>query len=126
MDEGGGKPVSELVRFQGPEGSELVVEVADDTPGLELISRREDGLVEARRRIRESLESTLPTLRSVVDTARALAPQEMEIDFGMKFTAEAGVVVARTATEGHFSVRLRWTRPVSAPTQPRTPGTDEP
>jgi hypothetical protein len=107
--------VSELVRFEGPEGSELVVEVADDTPGLELISRREDGVVEARRRLRESLESTLPTLRSVVDTARALAPQEMEIEFGMKFTAEAGVVVAKTATEGHFALRLRWARADTAP-----------
>jgi hypothetical protein len=107
--------VSELVRFEGPEGSELVVEVADDTPGLELISRREDGVVEARRRLRESLESTLPTLRSVVETARALAPQEMEIEFGMKFTAEAGVVVAKTATEGHFALRLRWARADTAP-----------
>ncbi|MET9073355.1 CU044_2847 family protein [Streptomyces sp. NPDC004232] len=114
--------MTELVRFQGPEGSELVVEVADDTPGLELISRREDGIVEATRRIRESLESTLPTLRSVVDTARALAPQEMEIDFGMKFTAEAGVVVARTAAEGHFAVRLRWTRPDGAPERPAGSG----
>ncbi|MGW3953481.1 CU044_2847 family protein [Streptomyces sp. NPDC004752] len=114
--------MSELVRFEGPEGSELVVEVADDTPGLELISRREDGIVEARRRLRESLESTLPTLRSVVDTALALAPQEMEIDFGMKFTAEAGAVVAKTAAEGHLAVRLRWTRPESAPAQPTSPG----
>ncbi|MFF7976102.1 CU044_2847 family protein [Streptomyces sp. NPDC007905] len=114
--------MSELVRFEGPEGSELVVEVVDDTPGLELISRREDGIVEARRRLGESLQSTLPTLRSVVDTARALAPQEMEIEFGMKFTAEAGVVVAKTATEGHFALRLRWARADTAPAQSASPG----
>jgi hypothetical protein len=114
--------MSELVRFEGPEGSELVVEVADDTPGLELISRREDGIVEARRQLRESLESTLPTLRSVVDAAHALAPQEMEIDFGMKFTAEAGVVVAKTAAEGHVAIRLRWTRPESPSAQPASSG----
>ncbi|CAL9643548.1 hypothetical protein OEB94_17560 [Streptomyces sp. ICN988] len=113
--------MSELVRFEGPAGSELVVEVADDTPGLELISRREDGIVDARRRIHESLESALPTLRSVVEAASALAPQEMEIDFGMKFTAEAGVVVAKAATEGHLTVRLRWTRPESAAARPAGP-----
>ncbi|MES9524380.1 CU044_2847 family protein [Streptomyces capoamus] len=112
--------MSELVRFEGPEGSELVVEVVDDTSGLELVSRREDGIVEARRRLQESLRSTLPTLRSVVDTALGLAPQEMEIEFGMKFTAEAGVVVARTATEGHFALRLRWTRAGTAPASPGT------
>ncbi|MQY14940.1 hypothetical protein SRB5_51160 [Streptomyces sp. RB5] len=102
--------MSELVRFEGPEDSELVVEVIDDTPGLELIGRRDDGLVQARRRLRDSLEATLPTLRSVVDTAHALAPHQLEIEFGMKFTAEAGVVVAKSAAEGHFVLRMSWSR----------------
>jgi hypothetical protein len=103
--------MSQLVRFEGPEeGSELVVEVSDDSPGLELITRREDGVINARQRLQEALDSTLPTLRAVVGTVRSLAPHEVEIDFGMKFTGETGVVVAKAVAEGHFTVRMRWTR----------------
>ncbi|MFI2375522.1 hypothetical protein ACH5AO_10685 [Streptomyces sp. NPDC018964] len=42
----------------------------------------------------------------------------------MKFTAEAGVVVAKTATEGHFALRLRlrWTRADTAPARPAGSG----
>lgn len=101
--------MSELVRFEGPDDSELVVEVADDGPGLELIGRRDDGVIQARRSLRQALDATWPTLRAVVGGVRALAPQEVEIDFGMKFSGETGVVIAKAATEGHFAVRLRWT-----------------
>jgi Trypsin-co-occurring domain 1 len=44
-----------------------------------------------------------------------LAPDEHEIEFGIKLNAEAGVVVAKSAVEGHFSVKLLWRRGDSQP-----------
>ncbi|KOX03392.1 hypothetical protein ADK65_07570 [Streptomyces sp. NRRL B-1140] len=107
--------MAELVRFDGPDGASLMVEVEDDDAGLELISRDPNGVVRAGRRLEEALASVRPALRSVVDSVAALAPDAYEVEFGMKLNAESGVVVARTALEGHFSVRLQWSGPARTP-----------
>lgn len=65
----------------------------------------------AGRRLEDALAQARPAIRSVVDSVRALGPDEYEIEFGMKFNAESGVVIAKTAVEGHFMVKVRWTRP---------------
>ncbi|MFF4353631.1 CU044_2847 family protein [Streptomyces sp. NPDC001530] len=106
--------MSELVRFKGPDGESLVVEVDDDSPGLEQISRDSGGIADAGRRLNEALASTGPSIRAVVDSLRVFAPDEHEIEFGIKLNAEAGVVVAKSAVEGHFTVKMCWRRPASA------------
>lgn len=102
----------EVVRFEGPGGSALQVEVSDDAPGLERISRdHEPGeVVRAGRRLEDALAHVRPSLRAVADTVRSLAPDSYEVEFGMKFNAESGVVIAKTAMEGHFTVKLQWNR----------------
>ncbi|MEU1818364.1 CU044_2847 family protein [Streptomyces roseifaciens] len=107
--------MAELVRFSGPDGAALLVEVDDDGPGLELISRDTNGVVQAAGRLEDALAAIRPALRSVVDSVRALAPDEYEVEFGMKLNAESGVVIAKTAVEGHFSVRIHWNRSASRP-----------
>lgn len=88
------------------------MEVSDDAPGLERISRdHEPGeVVRAGRRLEEALAHVRPSLRAVADTVRSLAPDSYEVEFGMKFNAESGVVIAKTALEGHFTVKLQWHR----------------
>lgn len=58
-----------------------------------------------------ALDRVKPALELVVDHARALAepPQEVSVQFGIKLSAHAGVVVAQAATEAHFTVTARWT-----------------
>jgi predicted nucleic acid-binding Zn-ribbon protein len=105
--------MSEIVRFEEPDGTAFQVEVADDAPGLERISRDPDGVVRAGQRLEDALEHTRPGLRSVIDSVRALGPDSYEIEFGMKFNAESGVVIAKTAIEGHFTVKVNWSRPAA-------------
>ena len=38
-----------------------------------------------------------------------LRPDTIEVDFGIKLTAEAGAVIAKTAVEGHLNVKVTWT-----------------
>ena len=40
----------------------------------------------------------------------ARKPDEVEIEFGVKLNAEAGALIARTGTEGHFQVTVRWSK----------------
>jgi hypothetical protein len=64
---------------------------------------------------KETLEQTLTDVRAIalkaLDTFRAGSrrPDAVELEFGVKFTAEAGAAVfAKTAAEGHIVVRLSW------------------
>ncbi|MEV6956462.1 CU044_2847 family protein [Streptomyces sp. NPDC051183] len=102
--------MAELVRFEGPDGTSLLIEAEDDAPGLQRISRDDDGVVQAGRRLQDALNEVRPAIRSVIDSVRSLGPDEYEVEFGMKLNAESGVVIAKTAIEGHFNVKIHWSR----------------
>lgn len=101
--------MTEIVRFDTATGS-LLAEVDDRGFGAERIARNDRGIIEAGQRMEEALTTLRPALESVVRTVTAMAPAECEIEFGLKLNAEAGVVVAKTAIEGHFNVKLTWQR----------------
>jgi hypothetical protein len=111
----GGIALAQLVSFSSVAGPPLLVEVADDDYGLERIARDDGGIIPAAEKLEEALGRALPTLRSVVRSVRALSPDEAKIEFGITLTAEAGVVVAKTAVEGHFTVTLSWARSTAEP-----------
>jgi len=98
----------QLVSFPSDAGPSLLVEVSDNDYGIERIARRDGGIVQATENLEEALGRAMPTLRTVIRSIRSLAPDTAEIEFGMTLTAEAGVVVAKTAVEGHFTVTLSW------------------
>jgi hypothetical protein len=102
--------MSEVVRFTTTEGETMLVEVGDDAFGTDRISRDRAGVVEAGKRLEEALAAVLPAMRSVTSMVRDMSPDEHEIEFGLKLTAEAGALVAKTAAEGHIVVKLRWQR----------------
>jgi hypothetical protein len=101
--------VSELVRFDAGNGEWLLVETDDDAVGLDRVGRRDaDGVVSASTRLEEAVAQVKPAIRSVLATLRELEPDQHEIEFGIKLSAEAGVVIAKTAVEGHFTVKMSW------------------
>lgn len=67
-------------------------------------------------RARQSLDAMLDTVRPVADSfvgrfrELAHAPDEITLEFGVSLSAEAGVVIASTATVANFSVTLTWNR----------------
>lgn len=100
--------MTELVRFESRSGRALLVEVEDDAYGLENISRDKAGVIEAGERLEDALSQARPTIETVVAALKELAPDRHEIEFGIRLSAEAGVVVAKTAVEGHFNIKLVW------------------
>ncbi|MDH2426891.1 CU044_2847 family protein [Sphaerisporangium sp. TRM90804] len=100
--------MAELLRITLADGGHLLAEAEDDEPGVRRASRAGD-VIEASA---ASLEAALEPVRRAAGEAmrvfRESGSDEIEIEFGVKLTAEAGAVIAKAGTEGHLRVRLLW------------------
>jgi NTP-dependent ternary system trypsin peptidase co-occuring protein len=102
--------VNELVRWETADGA-VVVEVDSREPGFQSIARSPGQVIhdvkgrfdDALANVRDAAVSALKTFRD-----EALDPDGVEIEFGVKFNAEAGAVIAKCSTEGHLLVKLTW------------------
>ncbi|MGB6165007.1 MAG: CU044_2847 family protein [Pseudonocardiaceae bacterium] len=108
--------MTEMVRFDLAEGSTVLVEVDEASLGIERVSRGRDGVVEASRRLTEALGSVRDAARESMDVLQTLSPDRIELEFGVKLSGEAGAIIAKTAAEGHFTVKLSWTPDAAANT----------
>lgn len=101
--------MSDLVRFDlDDEATGVVIEVEQEPGGISRVGRGQDGVAEAGRRLTEALGAVRDAARESITVLRALGPDSIELEFGVKFTAEAGAVIAKTAAEGNFTVTLSW------------------
>ncbi|MEU9335778.1 CU044_2847 family protein [Streptomyces sp. NPDC048290] len=107
-----------LVEFTTEDGARIVVEGDPDDPGARLVSRG-DGPAQAARTFESALGGVRAAAASALRVFRdgSLQPDAVELEFGVKLSAEAGAVIAKGAAEGHLVVRLTWT-PGSAPDRP--------
>jgi len=89
--------------------SNVVIEAFDNTPQSGPVSRR--GVVEDTGKTLENalaqLNEILGPLRSQVKAQLADA-EEIVIEFGLKITAEANLVVAKSELEGNFKIAVKW------------------
>lgn len=89
----------------------VLVEADGDQPGARPVSRGGNSLVRAGQTLDEALVGIRAAAESALAVFRggALRPDAVELEFGVKLTAEAGAVIAKTAVEGHLTVKLSWT-----------------
>jgi hypothetical protein len=102
---------SELMRVETDDGDEALFEVDLNPRGMQDVSF--DGkIVKARQTLEHSLAEVRNVAVKALDTFRggdAGGPDGIELEFGVKFKAEAGTAVfAKAAAEGHIIVRLSW------------------
>jgi hypothetical protein len=101
--------MSELLRWQAEEGP-VVIEVDSSDPGLQSIARTDDEITDVKERFEGALDrvrgAAVSALKAFSD--KSLAPDEVMLEFGVKFTVSAGAVIAKTSTEGNLTVRLTW------------------
>jgi hypothetical protein len=71
--------------------------------------------------LEDALRRVTPTVTTVINQVRSLAspPEKINLEFGVKLTAEAGVVIAKAAAEANFKLSLEWTTTSSAPEKPK-------
>jgi Trypsin-co-occurring domain 1 len=96
-----------VVRYRVGDSSSVLVEVDEDTYGVESVSRT-GGVVEAGQRLESALVSVREAAQATLDALTKLSPETVEVEFGIKLAGEAGALIAKTSLEGHFKVRLSW------------------
>ncbi|GAA3935133.1 CU044_2847 family protein [Actinomadura viridis] len=101
--------MSELVRWETDQGS-IVVEMDQDDPGFEMVSRVDDVIGQSRTRLEDALKSVRGMAESALTALKdvSVTPDTVELEFGVKLNAAAGAVIARTSVEGHMKVKLTW------------------
>lgn len=115
-----------LIEFPLDGGGTVLLQASDeDLPGdLELAALR-PGEVAARARetVQQAIDQVTPAIDAVVGRLRAMAPDEMAVEFGIVLGAEAGAVIAKGHADVHFTVTATWrkTPERQAPERPAGP-----
>ncbi|MGV9278194.1 CU044_2847 family protein [Streptomyces griseosporeus] len=102
--------MDDLVEFRTDSGASVVVVTDGESRGARPVSRGDGVLRQAGQTFDGALESIHSAAESALRVFRdgQLKPDAVEIEFGVKLTAEAGAVIAKTAMEGHLVVKLSW------------------
>ncbi|WP_345621324.1 CU044_2847 family protein [Streptomyces ziwulingensis] len=98
-----------LLEFKTEDGAQVVVEAVDEETGARLVSRG-DGPAQAARTFEGALEGVRAAAESALRVFRdgVLRPDSVELEFGVRLSAEAGAVIAKGTAEGHLVVKLHW------------------
>ena len=70
------------------------------------------GLGDAVRELPQTLGTLLEPVKAtgqaLLDHLKQAGPGELEVEFGLDLTAQAGAVIAKTGTACHVKVKLKW------------------
>ncbi|MGW1145278.1 CU044_2847 family protein [Streptomyces sp. NPDC002454] len=103
--------MDELVEFRTEEGARVLVSVDPrGGTGARPVGRGDRGPEQVARTFEASLAGVGAAASAALRVFRdgSLAPDSVEIEFGVKLTAETGAVIVRGGAEGHLLVRLSW------------------
>lgn len=91
-------------------GGTAVFEVDHDSfeEDLQLASDGHRLTEHARVSLEKALADLKPTLDRLKKTVHDLAPDEAEIEFGLKIGGETGVIFAKGTGEVNFKIRVSW------------------
>lgn len=73
--------------------------------GRKVVEEAKQGFEEAIRVIRPATEALMSTLREINH------PDEVELEFGINFSGQLGVVLASVDSEASLKVKIKWTNP---------------
>jgi hypothetical protein len=100
-----------LLELSVKDGGSVLVEV-DDAGGRPLTrgGRAQDAVIGAGADLEEVLGRLGPVLRSIVAQVREAADgaRELEVEFGIKLSAESNVIIARAGGEANFRIAMKW------------------
>src|SRR3954447_18604534 len=103
--------MSELLEFKSDAGEVVLVEVAEPPrAGVMRGGRPAAAVVESGEDLEHVLGRLGPVIRGMVASVRSAAdrPDEVEIEFSVKISADSNLIIARAGGEANFRIALRW------------------
>ena len=102
----------ELTEFTVGDDLSIMVESDEPDRGFQPVSRaggrgRDDN---TPRSFTDAMDRVGPLANQLVEKLKDLVeqPEEVEVEFGIKLSAAAGVVVAKAGSEANFKITLTW------------------
>ena len=96
-----------LVEYQLEDGSTILIE-SEDKHGIERISDK-DNTSKASEKFESAVKHIKPVAKALFGAFEEFNnPQEIQLEFGVKFSAKAGVIFASADSEATFKVSLKW------------------
>ena len=105
--------MSQLVRMDLEDGGTVLVEAAEVQTGPVTRGGRAEELVkDAGSTLEGALDQLGPIVKGVVTRLREAAdwPDEVTVEFSIRLSADANVIIARTAGEANFRISMSWSR----------------
>jgi hypothetical protein len=105
--------MSRLVAFDVDDGGSILIEVDDPHSGPVTRGGARDEVIEkASASLEQVLGQLTPVLRGAVARLRdaAEAPDEVQLEFAIKISTDANLIIARTGGEANFRIALTWKR----------------
>ncbi len=98
----------EIIEFE-MDGEPVYVEVEPSGSGVRRVSRGGDGAAKAEKRFQDAIARIRPAADALLTSFKEMnTPDEIGLDFGIKFNAKAGAVFASVDSEATFKVSLKW------------------
>jgi len=116
--------MKQLVEYELEGGSTIIVEVDLPEAGIERAARG-DQIIKAKERFGDALGHIKPVAETIFSKLGGLSADEIGVEFGIKLSAKAGVIIASADTEANFTVSLMWKREHAAsPSHIQPPSTN--
>ena len=102
-----------IIEFKTEDNEILLIEVeakkagtyrgSNDKGDKDSLFKAEDKFEKALATLKTLATATMRAVRDIADS-----PDEYEVKVGLKFTAEANVILAKSSAEGNFEVTMKW------------------
>jgi hypothetical protein len=101
-----------LIEFPLEDGSSMLVEVdePESAGGVVKAARGSDVVEKSQKTFEEAMDKVKPAAAAIIAKLRTLhdAPDEIEVQFGLKLSAAAGAFLASAGVDANYSVTLKW------------------
>jgi hypothetical protein len=101
----------EMAKFSLESGGSIWVEV-ETVPGAPSRGVVENAITAAVPTFEAALENIRPIANTIIAKLKNLTsnPDQIQVEFGLKLTAQAGAILASASGEANFKVALTWKR----------------
>jgi hypothetical protein len=100
--------MTDVIRVPIEGGGEIIAEV-DGGLGVELVASTDPTDIPlASTSLEKAVANLRPMAKAVLGQLEELAPDEVQVELGLKFSAAVGVMLAKTSGEGSCKITIGW------------------